>query len=808
MHSFAQDIRYGFRILAKTPAVTAVAILTLALGIGATTAIFTFVNAALIRALPFPQSDRLVSVSMTKQGEFGEMEASFPNYLDWRTQNHTFEVMAGYSQDGGILFGGDAPQIISEGIVTANFFSTLGVNPELGRVFVPADEEGADNYPVVITHGLWQQRFGGAGDIVGKKIELTNNQDHTIATVVGVLPRSFEFAPLGDPQAFYLVPRKGDTFSRRNLHWMNIVGKLKPSVTIQQALGDIDSISSRLAVLYPLSNAGTGIRIRPLRETVVGQVRPVLLLLLATAGFVLLIATANIANLLLAKAAGRTREVAVRVAVGASRGRIVRQFLTESVLLAAIAAIAGLGAAKLGVVGLIQMVPERVRNSMPFLNHLSLSIPVLAFTAVLALLVGVLFGLAPALRPADAALHLDLAEAGRGAISSHRRIRDVLLVGEVAVAATLLIGASLLLQSLVRISNADPGFNRHNLLVMNYSIPPETKGDVYLRDALREIGALPGVTGAAVTSVPPLLCSGPCNTARFQVENQPAVSTANQPEATNRQVSSTYLQTLQAKLLQGRQFTERDMESDALLVAIVNRTLATKYYGGDPMGKHFTFTCCPGQKPREIVGVVDDIEEGSLGGEALPGVYTPARPSQGWTLIVRTAGDPALQAASVRRVLLSLNPKTVTFRITTMDGIVANSMPMFLRRLPAMLVTVFGSLALLLAAIGIYGVLSYSVAQRTREFGIRMALGAGKRDLLRMVLSAGLRLMLIGTVIGLVAAAALSRLAASMLFGVRPMDPITYAAAAAIVGLIATIAMLIPALRAAQLDPLNALRCE
>jgi putative ABC transport system permease protein len=422
--------------------------------------------------------------------------------------------------------------------------------------------------------------------------------------------------------------------------------------------------------------------------------------------------------------------------------------------------------------------------------------------------VGVLFGLAPALRRETAALHLDLAEAGRGAAGSHRRIRDLLVVGEVATAAALLVGSALLVESLLRVVNVDPGFNRHNLLVMNYSLPPESNGDAFLRDALRNISALPGVVSVAATSVPPLSCSGPCNTSRFQVENEPAVSTANQPEANNRQVTAGYFQTLQAQLLQGRQFTERDMQQDAPLVAIVNRTLANKYYGGSPIGKHFTFTCCPGQKPREIIGVVADIQEGALGSEQLPALYTPSRASGANALMVRTVGDPANYVPSIRKTLLSINSKTVVFRPSTLDRIVETSMPMFLRRLPAVLVAVFGGLALLLAAIGIYGVLSYSVAQRTREFGIRMALGAGARDLLRIVLNSGLKLILCGLGIGLVAAAALSRLAVSMLFGVRAIEPLTYAAVAIVVGLIATAATLVPALRAARLDPLDALRYE
>ncbi|HZU22865.1 MAG TPA: FtsX-like permease family protein, partial [Terriglobales bacterium] len=464
--------------------------------------------------------------------------------------------------------------------------------------------------------------------------------------------------------------------------------------------------------------------------------------------------------------------------------------------------------AKLGIAALFGMVPARLRDGMPFLQHLNLSLPVLGFTIALAIVVGVLFGLAPALRSEGAALHLDLAEAGRGAAGSHRRLRDALIVAEVAIAATLLVSSGLLVESLLRVVNVDPGFNRHNLLVLGYSLPPGAKGDAFLRDALREVGELPGVAAVGVTSVPPLACPGPCNTSRFQVENEPAVSTANQPEANNRQVSSGYFQTLQARLLQGRQFTERDMQPDAPLVAIVNRTLADKYYRGNALGKHFTFTCCPGQKPREIVGVVGDIQEGAIGSQQHPALYTPAQSQPSYALVIRTAGDPASYIPTVRKTLLGIDPKTVVFRASSLDAIVETSMPMFLRRLPAILVTVFGSLALLLAAIGIYGVLSYSVAQRTREFGIRMALGAGRRDLLRIVLNSGLKLVLIGMAVGLLAAAALARVTSSMLFGVRSTDPLTYSAAAALVALIATAAMLAPALRAARLDPLDALRSQ
>src|SRR5438105_608742 len=412
MNTLLQDLRYGFRLLLKSPGITTVAIVTLALGIGATTAIFTFVNAALIRALPFRDPQRLVSVSMTKGGEFGEMEASYPNYLDWKAQNTVFESVAGYTQDGGILYGTE-PQLVSEGMVSGDFFSTLGVSAALGRLFSPADEHATQASLVVLSYAFWQ-KMGGKSDVLGRVLQLDNGDGRGNTVVIGVLPRDFEFAPIGDPQIFYLPPVKGDQITRRNLHWFNVMARLKPGVSLQQAHSNMDSISKHLAELYPQSNRDTGIKIVPLRDIIVGQVRPVLLLLFAAAGFVLLIACANIANVLLAKAAGRTREIAVRAALGARRSRIIRQFLTESVLLAGVAGTAGVVLAVWGVHALVQMVPPTVRQSMPFLNHLAVSRSALAFTAAVSLLTGILFGLAPALRPVPVSLHTELAEDSRG----------------------------------------------------------------------------------------------------------------------------------------------------------------------------------------------------------------------------------------------------------------------------------------------------------------------------------------------------------------------------------------------------------
>lgn len=808
MHIFVQDLRYGWRMIRKTPLVSAVAVLTLALGIGATTAIFLFVNAGLIHALPFASADRLLHIAMTKEGEFGEMEASYPNFLDWQAQNASFQSMAGYAQSGDLLrLGGAAPEPVNTATVSANFFSTLGVSPVLGRAFAPG--ERGENLPVMLSYASWQKRFAGRNDVLGTTVTLGTDR----YVVIGVLPQWFQFAPLGEAELFVLPPTKGGMFARRNLHWINVVGRLKPGYTQEQAIAEMTAISRHLAQLYPSSNAGTGVHIVPLRDLVVGEIRPVLLLLFAAAGFVLLIACANVANVLLAKSAARRQEIAVRFALGAPRGRIARQILTESVLLAFLAGAASLLVARLSTAALLAMVPTSVRQAMPFLDHLGGSGAALLFTAGVSFSAGLLFGLAPAFRFRSTSLASGVGEAGRGAVGGRTRLRSALVVSEIAVAAALLMVSGLFLETLWRVASADPGFNRHNLLLLTYVLPENTYKDpasvkAVQREFEARVAALPGVEGIAETTGLPLADCNGCNTNRFAVEGKPLPVGAAQPEAAARGVSPDYFRVLQARMLKGRGFQPADYQEKAAPVVVINRTLEKEFFDGDAVGKHLTFTYAPGQPPREVVGVVDDISEGFLDAERKPALYVPLRSGFFVGVLVRTAVDPGSMASAVRAGMTGIEPNVAVFDVTTMDARVANAAPMFLRRLPAALVTAFGALALLLAALGIYGVISYSVAQRTREFGVRMALGAGARNLLRLVLGGALRLTVAGLAAGLVAAALLARLAAGMLFGVRAADFLSFAAVPLIVAALALLASYLPARRAAGLDPMEALRYE
>lgn len=823
MNGFFHDVRYGFRILLKTPIVTAVAIVTLALGIGVTTAIFTFVDAGLLRAVTFPESDRLMQVDMLKNGETTGTQAAYPTYVDWRDQNTVFSSLAGYSIGGTTMQTATGVKLVSGALVTDNFFQTLGVQPERGSWFHAGSPSAT--HEVVVSHGFWQRELSKSA-AVGESLTLQGFAGNDEAyTVVGVAPPEFEFAPVGQPDIFVLPPTTGGMVTRRNLHWLNVVGRLKPGVSQKQAWAEMKTIAGRLAAAYPLANGDMTARLQPLREVIVGQIRPVLLLLFGAAGCVLLIACANIANVQLSKAAGRAREVAVRRAVGASAGRIARQFLVENLLLALIAGSAAVAVARLSVTALVTSVPASVRQSMPFLDRLHVNVQVLFFTFFLAVVAGLAFGLAPALRGTNANLHSELAQDTRTS-TGKGWLRDALVVGEAGLAAMLLVGSGLLVVSMWRLVSVNPGFNRHNLLTLGFQAPPSRYRDpeppkttppapqrslkaiAYERSVEDAIGAIPGVQGVAVVSVLPLTCDG-CNTVRFRPEGYAAPTSAVQPEGNVRNITNHYFSTLQARMLKGRPFDDRESDVSPQVV-IVNRALADKYFGGDAVGKALTFTFSPTQKPREIVGMVDEIKEGFFDAPNTPTVYTPFAQAAfpGGNLIVRTSGDPAAAADSVRRALLQLDPDTVIYQLGTMDQKIQDSVPMFVRRLPAILVTQFGTLALVLAAVGVYGVVSYSVSQRTREFGIRMALGAGTGEVLRLVMGRGAPLVAAGAALGLASAAALAKIEAGLIYGLRLRDAMMFALAAFLILLVALTASYIPARRATRLHPLDALRCE
>jgi predicted permease len=823
MNGLLQDVRYGFRILVKTPIVSVVAVMTLALGIGVTTAIFTFVDAGLLHTLNFPDSDRLVKVDMFRPRESATFQVAYPTYIDWRQQNTVFSSLSAYTSNGSPIRTARGVELVSGGTVSDNFFQTLGVQPEQGSWFHSGTPTAT--HEVVISHGFWQRQLGGKA-AVGQTLTLqTFNGIDESYTIVGITPQNFEFAPIGQADFFILPPSSGFLVERRNLHWLNVVGRLKAGVSLKQASAEMQTISARLSAEYPLANGDITAHLESLHDAIVGQIRPVLLLLFAAAGCVLLIASANIANVQLAKAAGRSREVAVRRAVGASEPRIVRQFLVENVLLSLISGIVAVLVARFTISLLVASVPATVRQSMPFLEHLHVNLQALLFTFALAVIAGVSFGLAPALHKGSVNLNAELAQDTRTS-SRKSRVRDALVVGEAALAVMLLVGSGLLMVGMWRLVNVYPGFNRHNLLTLGFQPPParyqdppppktdpptpqrSTKAVAYERAVEQAVGAIPGVEGVAVVSVLPLSCDR-CNTARFRPQGYSAPTSAVQPEGNIRSVTDHYFSTLQAHLLKGRVFDERETDISPQ-VTVVNRALANKFFGGDAIGKTLTFTFSPTQKPREIVGVVDEIKDGFFDAPDTPTLYTPFAQSGnvGGNLIVRTSGDPAAAAESVRRTLLQLDPDTAIFQVDTLDSKVENSVPMFVRRLPAMLVTQFGALALLLAAVGVYGVVSYSVSQRTREFGIRIALGATRGRLLQLVIGRGVRLVTLGAFFGLASAAALAKLEASLIYGLRVRDALLFLAAALVIFLIALAASYIPARRVARLHPSEALRYD
>ena len=812
MHTLLQDVRYAVRLMWKSPGFTAVAVVTLALGIGANTAIFTVLDAALTRSLPFLEPDRLVTIPMTKGGEFNQMEASYPNYLDWAERQRSFVSIAGYGGGGGVLATKEGPQLVNTATVSPSFFPTLGVEASAGRVFAPTDDKPEAPRTVVLTHGFWQRQFGGDQKIVGSTIPY----DDAPHSVIGVLPADFQFAPVGAVDMFEMPPPAGDPrVVRRNLHWFNVIGRLKPGVTREQAHADMASISAALAQQYPTTNADTSTRVLPLSEQVMGNVKPVLLALLGAVGFVLLIACVNVANLVLSRSVNRQREIGVRLALGAGSGRLIRQLLTESTLLALCGGGVGLVLAFWGVDLLIAAIPTAVLSGMPYFQNLSLDPRALAFTFSVATITGLLFGLVPALHLARASMHDTLKDGAAwssGSRSTHR-LRDALVVSQVALAAILLIGAGLMIKSLASMMQVDPGFDHQNLLTLRIVMPtakyaqPEQR--IVLERELRgRLAALPGVKATATTSVLPL--SGGGNTIRYLVEGRAAQSAGEQPEANIRNVSPGYFQALGATLRAGREFTEQD-HNTAPFVLVVNRPLAEQMFPGETaVGKRLTFTYAPDQPPREIVGVVEEVKEGFLDSNPRPAIYVPYAQGAGGfrNIAIRTAGKPDDMVAAVRNQILALEPQMVIFSVASMEQRVADAPATFIRRYPALLSGVFAAVALLLAMIGVYGVLAYSVSQRTRELGIRIALGAQRGDLLRLVMGKGVQLTVIGTLLGIAGAVGVSRLIANLLFGVRPTDVVTFISIPVLMLLTTLAACYLPARRAARVDPIVALRYE
>ncbi len=790
-----QDIKYSLKMLVKNPAFTVVAVITLALGIGANSAIFSVVNAVLLRPLPYENSDRLVwAWGKSTSGDKGAV--SPPDYMDYRKQLQSFEQLAAFLPVTHNLNDLDNPERISGAATSANFFDTLGVKPILGRGFA-MDEEQAGHDPVtVLSYGLWQRRYGSDASIVGKTIPL----DGKPFTVIGVMPKGFEFpekAEIWEVAPFYV---KG--MQIRKAHFLRPIGLLKPNVSLQQAQAEVDVLSGQLAQQYPDTNTGYGMRLVSLTEKVIGNVRSTLFMLLGAVAFVLLLACANVANLLLARAAGRQKEVAIRTALGAKRSRLLRQLLTESVVLSLLGGIVG---------GLLALVGTRVllaaaTGDVPRLNEVSVDWRVLVFSLAISIITGLVFGLAPALQASKLNLTETLKERGSQKGSYRNYLSNILVVVQVALALALAIGAGLMLRSFSRLQDVDPGFNTQNLLTMQIELPqakfpkPQLRAN-FFKDVLEKIGALPGVAGAATVSELPL--SGQLNDTYFHLESGGVDPNQNKFLANYRSVSARYFQTMGIPIKGGRDFTDQEV-SEAAHVVVVNEMIANNFFGGqDAIGKRLIvdlgepITC-------EIVGVVGNIHHQALDRSVTPEMYLPQLTSGATNVVVRTSSDPASLLGAVRGAVRSVDKDQPIANMRTMEQLVNASVAQ--PRFRTLLLGIFAALALVLAAVGIYGLISYSVAQRTHELGLRMALGSQRQGIFKLILTNALRLVLIGVFIGVGVSLFLTRFISTLLFGIGATDVWTFLLVSFFLVGVAVAASLIPAYRATRINPLEALR--
>ena len=817
--SLWQDLRYGLRMLRKSPGFTAVAILTLALGIGANTSLFSVVNAVLLNPLPYPHPNQLVSVD-TLYSDGAHNNISYPDFLDWLRDNHSFSSLAAYKTCCGFNWTGKTDaQRLSSVEVSASFFPTLGVVPILGRNFSPSEDQLNGPPAVILSNGFWKSKFASAPDVIGK----TMNLDGTDYRIAGVLPASFYFCcanfnfvpgdvyvPLGADKGFFMQDRK--------IHsgiWA--VGRITDGITVARARADMARVARNLAATYPEADKGTGIAVTPLKQEMVGAIEPLLLILLAAVGFVLLIACVNVANLLLARSTGRAREFAIRAALGASQGRIVCQLLAESVLLAVAGGTLGLLLAWWGTTAALAVLP----STLPRANDVRIDPHVLLFTVVISLAAGILFGLAPALKTSHPDLHETLKEGGRGGSGGRYRTQGVFVIVEMALAVVLLIGAGLTIRTLARLWSVNPGFDPHDVLSFSVGLPPSivntnaTTIRAELGQLTDKVAAVPGVTAVALLNEAPL--TGNYSGLPFWLEEKPKPANENDmPEAIWSIVSRDYLKAMRIPLLRGRFLGPQD-DTDSPRICVIDEDFAREHFGSqDPIGKHINFDLIlKGQ--FEIVGVVGHINQHGLdeSGALYSEFYTPVLQLPDATIqqfasspgyILRTAGPPNAIIGAIRNAVRDFNSKAVLFDPETMDHIVSQTLAS--RRFAMILLAAFAVVALLLSSIGIYGVISYIARQRTREIGIRIALGAQRRDVLRIVLGQGTKVALLGVAIGLAAAAGLTQLMTGIIYGVSATDPITFIGVAIVLTVVALVACYIPARRAMRADPMVALRYE
>lgn len=821
MGTLGQDFRYGLRMLRRNPGFTAVTVATLALAIGANTAIFSVVYPVLLRPLPFRKPERLVTLGERRhQPGCCSYTSSYPDFVDWKRNAKSFQSLAGFAYDLFTLTGNGEPKTMFSAMVTTNFFSTLGVSPVLGRDFVAGEDLPAGSGPTValLSYKLWHSDFASDPTVVGRVLRL----DGLPITVVGILPRGFAFDPAGDVPIW--VPMHLNSFeaTARGARWLHAVGRLAPGVSLSQAQAEMNAINAQLVHEYPEQNAGVRVNVAPLREEIVADIRPLLLVLFAAVGLVLLIACANVANLLMSRSLDRRREFAIRSALGASRFHLVLQLLIESLVLAAMGAVVGFLSAALGVWLLVRSLPAIQLIEMPYLENVGVSLPVLAFVCGITLFTALLFGVGPGLSVSRTPITDVLKDESRGGTSGSRaRMRNTLVTGEIAISFVLLVGGGLMLQSLRAVLRQNPGFAPDHVLTFMISLPesyPVSKtwpfsnpaGLRLTHDFLERLRALPGVVGASATSSVPAIENHSAE--RFLTEGQ-IVAPGEEDSAVTRRVDRDYFNVMKIPLLRGREFSASDAPG-APWVVLVNEAWVTRYLarGEDPVGKRIRLTRSPQEPFRQIVGVVGDAAEISLAEPPPPVVYLPVDQDSGYTAyltyVIRTSGNPDAMLGTALTTVHSIDPQLAFIDAESLEDFIGGSPAVFLRRYPFYLIGSFASLALVLAIVGLYGLISYSVLQRTREIGIRMALGAQREDILKLMIRQGVVTVLAGVAIGLVAGLALTRVMTSLLYGVHASDWLTFAGVSLLLLLIAFAASYIPAHRATTIDPMVALRDE
>ncbi len=817
MKNLWQDVRYGARMLLKRPGFTLVAIALLALGIGATTAIFSVVNGVLLKPLNYPEPERLVALSETSKGE-REMAVAFPTYLDWRAQQTVFENLAARMPAGGVITSEGEPERVTGRFATASFFPTLGVVPHAGRFFTPEEDDPGAERVMVLSYGLWQSRYGGDPEVTGRSIQYNGES----WLVVGVMPAELDFYGQNNLNNQFFIPlgrlAAQEFMHDRNSHVVFVTARLRRGVSIEQARAEMGTIARRLGAQYPASNAGNGVALRSLLDDHVGAAKPALLMLTVAVGLVLLIACANVANLLLARGAARRKEIALRMALGAGRWRIIRQLLTESLLLALAGGALGLLLAAWIIDLLIKFNPD----GLPRLENITLNVTVLGFASFVSLLTGIVFGLAPALQISKVNFNHAL-KAGSAAFSGDaggRRLRGALVVSEVALSLVLLVGAGLLIRSFWRLMQVEPGFDASNVLTLRLRLndtkyPEAAQSMAFLREAAQRIEALPGVRQVSLTTGFPF---GRASENSYLLEGEPEPrQPSERTRAYSQSVSETYRQTLGITLLAGRDFNASD-RTDAPAVVIVDDEFLRRHFPNRApdaaLGKRLRYGG-DGEPWREIVGIVGHVRQHGLDEQGRPGIYRPwtqinpkyiADYVRAMDLVIKTSDEPTGLVAAIKREVQSLDRDQPLGNVRTLESLMAQSFAP--RRFSLLVLGVFALVALLLSAVGLYGVLSYIVTQRTREIGVRMALGAQTRDVLKLIISQGIRLALAGVGLGLLAAFALTRLMSSLLFGVSASDPLTFVGIAALLMLVALLSCWLPARRATRLDPMVALKYE